>query len=118
MMAVADWSGLSPKSGEQLDYQARTTAAVGTRHPARAPGLHAAQRPAHHWARRHRARRCDRRRRVAPRTLRHRQVRRGAAVITTAAVLLQTVLNLEMARYTLYTGEPIVTGFMRTWPGP
>lgn len=38
--------------------------------------------------------------------------------ITTAAVLLQTVLNLEMARYTLYTGEPIVTGFMRTWPGP
>jgi hypothetical protein len=38
--------------------------------------------------------------------------------ITTAAVLLQTLLNLEMARYTLYTGEPIVVGYMRTWPGP
>lgn len=38
--------------------------------------------------------------------------------ITTVAVVLQTVLNLEMARYTLYTGEPIITGFMRTWPGP
>ena len=38
--------------------------------------------------------------------------------ITTSAVLLQVLLNLEMARYTLYTGEPIITGFMRTWPGP
>jgi hypothetical protein len=38
--------------------------------------------------------------------------------ITTVAVLLQVLLNLEMARYTLYTGEPIVVGYMRTWPGP
>jgi hypothetical protein len=38
--------------------------------------------------------------------------------ITTAAVLLQVVLNQEMGRYTLYTGEPIITGFMRTRPGP
>jgi len=38
--------------------------------------------------------------------------------LTTAAVVLQVLLNLEMARYTLYTGEPIITGFMRTWPGP
>lgn len=38
--------------------------------------------------------------------------------ITTIAVLLQVLLNLEMARYTLATGEPIVTGFMRTRPGP
>lgn len=37
--------------------------------------------------------------------------------LTTLAVLLQVLLNLEMARYTLYTGEPIITGFMRTWPG-
>jgi hypothetical protein len=37
--------------------------------------------------------------------------------ITTSAVLLQVVLNLEMGRYTLYTGEPILTGFMRTRPG-
>ena len=38
--------------------------------------------------------------------------------ITTVAVLLQVLLNLEMARYTIYTGEPIITGYMRTWPGP
>jgi hypothetical protein len=38
--------------------------------------------------------------------------------ITTVAVVLQALLNLEMARYTLYTGEPIMTGYMRTWPGP
>lgn len=44
----------------------------------------------------------------------------GAALlwITTVAVVLQVLLNLEMARYTLYTGEPIITGFMRTRPGP
>jgi len=47
-------------------------------------------------------------------------VRYGATLlwITTLAVILQTVLNLEMARYTLYTGEPILIGFMRTRPGP
>lgn len=38
--------------------------------------------------------------------------------ITTVAVMLQVLLNVEMARYTLATGEPIVTGFMRTRPGP
>ena len=32
------------------------------------------------------------------------------------AALLQTLLNLELMRYTLATGEPIVTGFMRTRP--
>lgn len=37
--------------------------------------------------------------------------------ITTVSVFLQVVLNQEMARYTLYTGEPIITGFMRTRPG-
>src|SRR5687768_521883 len=47
-------------------------------------------------------------------------LKHGAALlwITSAAVVLQVVLNQEMGRYTLYTGEPIVTGFMRTWPGP
>lgn len=47
-------------------------------------------------------------------------VRYGAAFlwITTVSVLLQVLLNLEMARYTLATGEPILTGFMRTRPGP
>jgi hypothetical protein len=32
------------------------------------------------------------------------------------ASLLQTLLNLELMRYTLATGEPIITGFMRTRP--
>jgi hypothetical protein len=38
--------------------------------------------------------------------------------VTTIAVWLQTVLNIELVRYPLYTGEPITVGFMRTWPGP
>src|SRR5829696_1909174 len=32
------------------------------------------------------------------------------------AALLQTLLNVELMRYTLATGEPIFTGFMRTRP--
>ncbi|HKG21740.1 MAG TPA: Nramp family divalent metal transporter, partial [Blastocatellia bacterium] len=36
--------------------------------------------------------------------------------LTSVAVFLQTVLNTELVRYTLYTGEPAVTGFMRTKP--
>lgn len=32
------------------------------------------------------------------------------------AALLQTLLNVELMRYTLATGEPAVTGFMRTGP--
>ena len=36
--------------------------------------------------------------------------------VTMVAVFLQTVLNTELMRYTLYTGEPAVTGFMRTRP--
>ncbi len=38
--------------------------------------------------------------------------------IAAVSVVLQALLNTEMARYTLYTGEPIFTGFMRTAPGP
>jgi hypothetical protein len=38
--------------------------------------------------------------------------------ITTVAVFLQVVFNTEACRYTFYTGEPVMTGFMRTWPGP
>jgi hypothetical protein len=37
--------------------------------------------------------------------------------VTTVAVSLQTIFNTEVIRYTLYTGEPIFTGFMRTRPG-
>ncbi|PWH14267.1 MAG: hypothetical protein DDG60_08275 [Anaerolineae bacterium] len=36
--------------------------------------------------------------------------------VTLVAIFLQTVLNTELIRYTLYTGEPALTGFMRTWP--
>src|SRR5262245_56710834 len=36
--------------------------------------------------------------------------------ITTVAVLLQTLFNFELMRYTLATGEPAITGFMRTKP--
>ncbi|HWC77423.1 MAG TPA: Nramp family divalent metal transporter, partial [Blastocatellia bacterium] len=36
--------------------------------------------------------------------------------VTSAAVFFQTVLNTEVIRYTLYTGEPAFTGFMRTKP--
>jgi hypothetical protein len=36
--------------------------------------------------------------------------------VTTVAVFLQTVFNTELMRYTLATGEPVLTGFMRTRP--
>jgi hypothetical protein len=36
--------------------------------------------------------------------------------ITAAAVFLQTIFNTEVMRYTLATGEPAFTGFMRTRP--
>jgi hypothetical protein len=36
--------------------------------------------------------------------------------VTIIAILLQTIFNTEVVRYTLYTGEPIITGFMRTKP--
>ncbi len=34
--------------------------------------------------------------------------------VTSVATLLQTVFNIELMRYTMATGEPILTGFMRT----
>jgi Mn2+/Fe2+ NRAMP family transporter len=37
--------------------------------------------------------------------------------ICTLSILFQGVLNAEMARYTLATGEPIFTGLMRQRPG-
>lgn len=36
--------------------------------------------------------------------------------VTLVAIFLQTILNTELIRYTLYTGEPALTGFMRTRP--
>jgi hypothetical protein len=38
--------------------------------------------------------------------------------IVTVSILLQLMMNLQFVRYTLYTGEPIVNGFLRTRPGP
>lgn len=46
-------------------------------------------------------------------------VRYGLALlwVTLVAAFLQTVLNTELIRYTMYTGEPVLAGFMRTRPG-
>lgn len=38
--------------------------------------------------------------------------------LATLSILGQVVYNLEISRYTLYTGEPIFTGKFRTLPGP
>ncbi len=45
-------------------------------------------------------------------------VTHGLALLwmTVVAVGLQAVFNTELLRYTLYTGEPAMTGFMRTRP--
>lgn len=42
----------------------------------------------------------------------------GILWIATIAIILQSLFNLEAVRYTLYTGEPILTGVMRLKPGP
>lgn len=41
----------------------------------------------------------------------------GVFWIATVAIVLQLLFNLEGIRYTLYTGEPILTGIMRLKPG-
>ncbi|HEX2519617.1 MAG TPA: Nramp family divalent metal transporter [Castellaniella sp.] len=45
-------------------------------------------------------------------------VRHGLSLlwVTAVAVVLQTIFNTEVMRYTLATGEPVFTGFMRTRP--
>ncbi len=44
----------------------------------------------------------------------------GAAIfwLATISILCQAVYNVEICRYTLYTGEPIFTGKFRIPPGP
>lgn len=42
----------------------------------------------------------------------------GILWIATIAIILQSLFNMEAVRYTLYTGEPILTGVMRLKPGP
>jgi len=44
---------------------------------------------------------------------------RGALLwVAPMAILCQLMLNTEAMRYTLLTGEPVFTGFLRTKPGP
>ncbi|HYN09276.1 MAG TPA: Nramp family divalent metal transporter [Vicinamibacterales bacterium] len=45
-------------------------------------------------------------------------VRHGLTLlwVTAVSVFLQTIFNTELMRYTLATGEPVFTGFMRTPP--
>ena len=42
----------------------------------------------------------------------------GLMWIATIAILVQVFYNMECGRYALYTGEPIMTGFLRSKPGP
>lgn len=42
----------------------------------------------------------------------------GIMWIATVGIVLQMLFNLEAIRYTLYTGEPILTGILRLSPGP
>lgn len=44
----------------------------------------------------------------------------GAALlwVGTVSILFQVLYNIEISRYTLYTGEPIFTGKFRIMPGP
>jgi Mn2+/Fe2+ NRAMP family transporter len=46
-------------------------------------------------------------------------VRYGTGIlwVATLGIFLQMIFNLEAIRYTLYTGEPILTGIMRLRPG-
>jgi len=46
--------------------------------------------------------------------------RYGGAILwlATLSIVGQTLYNIEISRYTLYTGEPIFTGKFRTKPGP
>lgn len=38
--------------------------------------------------------------------------------LATLSIVAQLIYNIEISRYTLYTGEPIFTGKFRTLPGP
>jgi hypothetical protein len=42
----------------------------------------------------------------------------GLLWLATLSILAQVVYNIEISRYTLYTGEPIFTGKFRLMPGP
>lgn len=42
----------------------------------------------------------------------------GLLWLATLSIIGQVIYNIEISRYTLYTGEPIFTGKFRTAPGP
>src|SRR5262245_10519754 len=42
----------------------------------------------------------------------------GLLWLATLSLVGQVIYNIEISRYTLYTGEPIFTGKFRTLPGP
>eukprot|EP00913_Durusdinium_trenchii_P035304 g33034.t1 len=42
----------------------------------------------------------------------------GLLWLATLSILGQVIYNIEISRYTLYTGEPIFTGKFRMFPGP
>ncbi len=44
----------------------------------------------------------------------------GAALLWLAlvSIVLQVFSNLTMMRFTVYCGEPVIVGGLRTWPGP
>jgi hypothetical protein len=42
----------------------------------------------------------------------------GLLWLAAISILVQVIYNIEICRYTLYTGEPIFTGKFRTAPGP
>jgi len=42
----------------------------------------------------------------------------GLMWVATIAIILQVFYNMECGRYALYCGEPVLSGFMRKWPGP
>src|SRR5579859_1201809 len=42
----------------------------------------------------------------------------GLLWLSTLSILGQVLYNIEISRYTLYSGEPIFTGKFRTLPGP
>jgi hypothetical protein len=46
------------------------------------------------------------------------QYRGALFIVVLLSIVAQVIFNTEVMRYTLCTGEPIMTGFMRSKPGP
>ena len=85
---------------------------------ARGACVHVEELAGANWTRISNGRAGDRWRRVAHGANHNGQIWRWAAVAALIALLCQLIYNIEISRYTLYTGEPIFTGKFRTLPGP